>query len=82
MRGRLILYFDLEGRSLLGKSLIEMELNRASMAVLFMFACLFQGDVATTACMSSCKHLATKLKSYLVNDEVGVALLVIILPGE
>ena len=40
-----------------------------------MFACLFQGDVATTACMSSCKHLATKLKSYLVNDEVGKTVL-------
>eukprot|EP00795_Rhopilema_esculentum_P012131 gene12131-2735_t len=28
------------------------------------------GDVAKTACMSSCKHLATKLKDFLLTDEV------------
>eukprot|EP00794_Sanderia_malayensis_P005160 gene5160-5812_t len=28
------------------------------------------GDVAKTACMSSCKHLATKLKNMLLDDEV------------
>jgi len=28
------------------------------------------GDVATTACMSSCKHLATTLKQFFISEEV------------
>ena len=31
---------------------------------------LFQGSVSQTACMSSCKHLANKLRELLLDDEV------------
>ena len=34
-----------------------------------LFDC-WQGNVAQTACMSSCKYLATKLREMLLDDEV------------